>query len=379
VVAEKIRVLLTLGAKSYNWPPLWPERPPSEDAALPEKLKGLGWQRNPFVRGAEQAEKDPELPHLFNHLFSMSEFKDWLTAWAPLKAPEPTLLCAAPGCGQTALLWGLVSRLQTGEEVPGHFFPVWVEARVLLAASGRWGQLQGLAFATTRALLNFLDRNPFAWDETTPGCRYAITHLVGTYRGLLGDLVPRLQAAGLKDAPAAARLAQAIVADSTLLPAPTDEDGLLRTMAEARPAGLWGHQFVVDLSSRQTERSESEAVARRLEPLITLMPDLAVHNLIIKLGVPDQVGQHLKGNKVELTFWPEDLLRQMLHVRVEQAGGSLSQLFSHPRPPDLEQQIASAAKGSPRRLMQLGAALIDLYARKGSPLTSDDLTKVLTH
>jgi hypothetical protein len=380
---ESVNSLLMLGKMPFEWSKLWPAGCLKDEEVIVKVLSRLGWARNPF--GPERAEDDPRSPELFSLIEP--------PLWSQLTVMKPTLLSSAPGCGQTAALWWLVDRWCAGqsgaqEDSAAEPFPVLLDSRGLLVARTRNGCLGELSWALARSLLDFLTFNPDAFDESPPRHRRAIARLVAAHQGRLGEPLQELQAIGLAD-PTMARLARAI-ADAGTGTRPLvarDEADLLFTLAEARLAGFRGCVLAADISSRYLQPCgpyDPEGLAARIRPLVALMPDLAINNVILKVGVPKPAADHLKGSKVSLEPWSEKLLASMLAERVHWAGGSkqdpLRPLFDRTVASGVpERELVQKARGSPQRLVWLGNALLARLGSKeeGELLSAQDLTDVI--
>ncbi len=367
--------------RPYIWPQLW-QSGIEKNETIATALDSLGWRDNPF--GPEKAEGDPRLPSYYVEP----------PGWSSLLQTEPTLLFVSPGCGQTATLRLLMECLRSGQawRLQGSSsdaiqrFPIYVDANMASKTGMSGNHLQWLSRVIATGLLDFLALNPHTFAASSSTSQLAISQLVGGCFGSPESISQYLMTAGLEYPAVASSLAE-MLADTgggRLLQRGTLSN-FTRIMAEARVADFSGYVIAVDFSSQYLASGSVSVFPNQIQPLVDLMPDLAGAGSVLRIGMPLDVGRHLEIPSGLHSFllgnWSEDLLMQMLQMRVDWAtgpgGGSLTQLFGPDRPRNVTHEIVSAANGSPRQLVRLGNALLSCYGEKRAKLTTRDLEEII--
>lgn len=347
-----------------RWPLLWTAPPPKASRHIEQWLGRVGLTFNPF--GPELAEIDPRLTE-----YAIDE------VYKQARAPRSLIVIAPYGAGKTAAALRLAFECGYPPSNPDRqgVFPVYYRLR--LTGEQDRAVLLPLARATVRQLLRYLSVRPEKWfDQPLPrretiqdliACVYANTPLV------LQRSIARL--------PPAVRQELSPPALRERLPwTSLSDDLMLDLLPDTRPIGFDAYEWLVDVPG-SLERLLPDDLPGLLCRLLSLTAHLAPINVRLKLFLsPDMANLlgHMPGiDRVELK-WTSGLLKSMLETRIKRAGGdSLVALCKPGEGERIQTRLIRAAKGSPRRLVQLGNAMLDDAARRSgdSPLTIKDWQK----
>lgn len=329
--------------------PPWTATRPPEERSFALWLLQNGFSANPF--GPVLAESDP----------SLAVYGIWPTALERARGPGPALVFGAPGSGRTAaalLLFYKCTHPPTNPEEDG-VFPIWLEMDYWPDTSEAWIKVLGRAVA--KALLQIYKQDPYTLFENPSGAAIAQLFLYC----LPGPLGITFRHAGITGETLNYLLGE-IEAYTGTVSAETTEPAILRDLIGwARPGDLRSTYIIVDVPNLH----HSVDWARRnysLALLMELAGPLMMRNVYLKLFFPNIIRHHLQPCwplEPLLLDWTEEDLQAMLMRRLQTMSGgvteSLQIICSAQRyPPDPDTWLVRSAKGSPRRLVELGNQML---------------------
>jgi len=239
------------------------------------------------------------------------------------------------------------------------------------------------------ALLAYIAVEPIAFLEQEVEGKAAIAHLLGYFIGTGAELALRLHQAGLPRIGIGSemlkeikRLTRGISSRSS--PGPEE---LLRLLSEARPCGDYT-VILLDVQAKGKKANPEDG----LRALWRLAATLERRAVFIKAFLPAELfaepvrrlGEVVPIKRLRVA-WPGEALEQMLKNRLAFfETDSLSQ-WCVPWEKDLklDERLVQRATGSPRRLMELGNALLERIGEKArlgeeeKRLTGQDLDELL--
>lgn len=354
-----------------DWPQLWSAAYLGDPRKIGVWLGRVGLGFNPF--GPETAELDPRLPwYVIDVIYEEA------------RGARPLLVTAAPGAGKTAAALMLAYNCghpPANPRQPGTF-PVYYPLRLVTAFAEHTSTiLAPLVRATVREILRYLSLQPqglldlplFSQDAMRRLLALAYVGSESLLAAAVGRLPPSLQKT----------LALGSLSESWSRPSRLRDEDWLDLLSEALPAGFYRYEWLVDVPGRMNALLPDQ-LPDRLIKLVDLATPLAIVGVHLKLFVADDVAGILgdpPGLDVVCLKWDEEGLRLMLDQRIRQTGGdSLMALCGPDVARDFETRLIQAAQGSPRRLVQLGNALLNSAASRaaGDPLlTEEDLEAAL--
>jgi len=356
-ILQKLKVPPPFSEKA-DWPLLWPSSPPADSVYIETWLRATGLVFNPF--GPEVAELDPWLP--------------WYvidSVYIDARSNRPLVVIGAPGAGKTAaalmLAYGC-GHPPANPHRPGTF-PVYYPLRLVTAhVQDASSALSPLVQTTAREILRYLSLRPKGLSDlpsfSQDAMRYFLTLAYAGSESLLAAEVERLPPS-LQKRLLSRSLSESLSQSPRLL----DQDWL-DLLPGALPAGFERYEWLVDVPDRISALLPDK-LPGVLNQLIDLAIPLAVIGIHLKLFVSDEVAGILgdmAGLDVVPLRWQDKDLKLMLEHRIRQAGGDSLMAFCGPEVgPDLETHLIQAAQGSPRRLVQLGNALLKSAAQRRDP------------
>jgi hypothetical protein len=144
-------------------------------------------------------------------------------------------------------------------------------------------------------------------------------------------------------------------------------------------ARLWGFKrILIMVDGVDTRRRTPKAMCQIIEPLFEKLAGLAAQDVYFRFFLPLEIKKtiertlRIRGRLQNYKYvpiiikWQEDSLRRLLAQRFSAAGSHMEGLDAlAERDLDVDDKLVTAAKNSPRRLLQLASGLIDIYvARK---------------
>ncbi len=331
-------------------PLLWSVPRFPDSPAVQELLKTQQATFNPF--GPERAEQDPSLP-------AYGVKPSW---WNRVQVPEPTLIWGSAGSGKTATALLLAYDWFKGNDLFPAIYTAVSPFLLPYAALDHLGEL------LARALVEYLALAPSAFNEAELPQQVAMAQLLLLRLGPRDRLGKHLARAGLScEQGIGARLLSQI---DHLGPAKEDlleyrNADILDLLRLARPGRRWGIVYLLDPAVEQLRND----AAWRLAPLLNLAEGLSRVGVYLKVFLPKDIRLPVRwdGEEVQIT-WSSEELEEMLQQRLEEAIGpeGLSKIMSRQACEGYSQvskYLADLAKGSPRRLVQLGNRLLELAAQ----------------
>ncbi len=340
--------------RQTSWPALWSstERPQA-NRKVSGWLKDVSLDFNPF--GPEVAEHDPYLP--------------WYITQTVYEAAQTTgamIVTGAPGVGKTATALMLAYDCGHPPANPrtAGTFPVYCAPRLASTTTqkGR-STLYPLVRTTTRELLTYLSLRPEGLLNLPTYRRDAIRRLLTlVYAGseaLLSFELGRL--------PITVQKALALTPPLKGMDQPPHlhDEEWLALLPETLPAGFDHYLWLVDAPDHVIP-DLPDTLSINLSQLMDwaiYLPSIDIH---LKLFISEQKLERLTipaGIYIVHLEWKDKDLKQMLDDRVRQAGvDSLMALCGPSVETNCEEKLIQAAQSSPRRLIQLGNALIESAA-----------------
>lgn len=351
--------LITFATEPHDWPPLWVASRPAPNVSVAHSLRDLGLDQNPF--GPLQAELDRCLPD-----FGLPDER--------VKGAQPTIVFGAPGAGKTSsalLLAHACANPLADPSEPGAF-PVYVPFHALrldateAAPGGMIALVQQIGFQ----LIRFWARNPEEFWSLEPADQTASAVVLLVSARTRNGLLRQLRQEGLVDSEAMekfARLVDQQVAAHTM--AELDEHHWLEILARARPKNCSITYLLIDMHDSDLAQRPRQALLANIRQLFAHIVPLATIGVYLKFFIPEALQPRLvnaipAGVAVHSLQWPAERLETMLAQRLKWVGRSaLNEIFaSIAYPATLSKTLLQAANGSPRRLVQLGNALLDHWA-----------------
>lgn len=407
---EFIQHYLNKTSYEFHSPPLWSQilRPPSavEELSISTALKKLNWLKNPFIN--QKAEEENLSQWETSELF-IPEMK------RILNASSHTILFSAAGIGQTfALRYLLFKQWQQWQnrENPdaikySAYLPVLLNSALLLNSYRQEDYIREISFALGKTLLHTITLNPELFERSSSGTQKAIARLIIDCEYRLGDLQQYInQQLNLHHSPS---LHSKEASESVSLKDLETEAFELTTMLFASVSGMPitlhniaeiffllkdlcladTQGFLIAIDIPQSNQNRPVYLLKKLQPLFSLMPDLADHGVFLKIGLPIALRDLLSsipGNVGYycLTTWNEDALTKLLQHRL--------MIALDTKDPDFESLFDSReisylpskwsiehANSNPQRLLRLGNALLKRYGEKedGHALNEEDLNMIL--
>ncbi|MFO3796571.1 MAG: hypothetical protein ACK8QZ_04710, partial [Anaerolineales bacterium] len=347
---EFLQTLRQWRKKPIRLSPPWSATRPSEPGDFASWLKRSGFSANPF--GPLLAEQDPLL----------TDYGIWPLSLEHARGPRPALIFGAAGSGRTAAALLLFYKCTHPPADPeeGAVFPIWLEMDHWPETSDAWLEILGRAVA--RTLLQVYKQDPYTLFEGPNGA--AIAQLFSCCLRQ-GPLEINFRRAGVAGEMLDYLLGEIEAHTGTVLAETTELATLRDLIGWARPGDLRSTYIIVDVPNLH----RSVDWARRnysLALLMELAGPLMTRNVNLKLFLPDIVQHYLQPcwplEALSLE-WSERDLRTMLEQRLRTASEgnveSLSGICSAQKyPPDPDTWLVQSAKGSPRRLVQLGNQML---------------------
>ncbi|GEM_PF-2268394 len=325
-------------------------------------LQVLGLKDNPFGTGKAEEERlltqcPFPLPASIRHL----------------REPGPALILGREGHGKTtAALLYMLDSLQLRDTFPVYWRPGVAEFLSL--------RIQDVANMVAGVLLTYLAALPTTFCNQNVEGRAAIAYLLTGRFGAGAGLVQRFYQAGLPRTGAGNRLLEEVEAltRGSASPASVSESELLALLSKGRPAAFPHTTLLLDV---QVDRQRVSRAG--LSQLLELLELLGRRGVFVKAFLPAEIFEKpLRSLKKPVMpeqaylEWPEDELRSILTIRLRHFGYDSLNQWCVPSVSFPDQSVFRAAGGSPRRLMELGNALLARIGEKGSKLTGDDLTQM---
>jgi len=346
---------------------LWPPFKPRMGGEVEHGLQVLGLSTSPF--GPGRAEEDTLLiPCRVN-----------LPVMERLRTPKPALVVGPSGSGKTATaLLFVLDALRKRDT-----FPVYWRSSSTKLVSMR---VANVAQAIAQTLLSHMAVEPTAFREHEIEGKAAIAHLVARYLGTGADLALRFYQAGLPQVGTGHQVMEeigALVRDVSF-DTSIGEDELLMLLAEAR---LYGFPHTTVLLDVQTDDAQGRTVSNAcLSSFLGLLTTLERRGVFVKAFLPaeafeeplQRLGEGVTVEQIRLA-WSPDELRQMLSNRLALFDYDSLVQWCVPGGVDLkpDERLVKRAAGSPRRLVELGNALLQRIGRTGSKLTAYGLNQAL--
>jgi Cdc6-like AAA superfamily ATPase len=378
---RKILRSFGISEEDLRWLDLWPTTSPAEPQYVVEWLSMAGLAFNPFR--PESAELDPQLKdyyrrgELFKHVGGR----------------RPTLILGEAGSGKTAAALLLAHDCENPPSRPREqgAFPVYCTLPIKATPDpSPYSYLPTIIQATARYVARYLAHCPEDFLKLSDSRKHGIAHLLslwakspdllearvrhsapswGTSNLLVRELVAIHQAISYE---------QEVACDEKLASIPS-------LLIDALPRRFECMYLILDLS---TMSDAPHIVAKHLRHLLDLMIPMAAREVYLKFFMPVALRPYLcnlSTCEVVTLKWNSDDLKEMINNRVSAASlreSSLTTLCGPdvPREPSIEQRLARAADGSPRRLLHLGNELIVTHVQRVShdPLLSvEDIANVL--
>ena len=387
------KALLLLIQEDYVWPalprPKTQSRPSSgSDDQFARALEKLDWQRNPFVPNRVELDSSTRLDAYVNP-----------PLWNDLISHQPFVFSTNAGFGQTSALWKAAREWQTNahkrsdDSKAQALFPVFVDTSLLLAASTRSACYEAFSYDIAQAALRFFLWSPASFGAMPRAQQRAISRLISAQQQRLGDLGAFCRSAGLSTPPWQVSRLGRMIADASHNAKPcvlTNEADLLSLLSDSHMSDFDEYALIIDVSNRDLQRYSATTLVSRLTLVLDMIPDLTSARVILKAGIPGEVANPLAAHSpAPLMKWSHEELTLLLQERLlwsqqgKKTSGSiqksLGQLFS-PLIPNADNLIIVAAKGSPRRLVDLGNSMLGCLDRKSKDklLTADDLESVIS-
>jgi hypothetical protein len=327
-------------------------------------LQTLGLEDNPF--GTGRAEEERLLTQCPFPLPASVKY---------LREPGPAIISGRQGHGKTtAALLYMLNSLQVRDTFPVYWRPGVAEFLSL--------HIPDIAGMVAEALLTYLALLPTTFCNQNVEGRAAIAYLLTRRFGAGAELARRFYQAGLPRTGAGDRLLEEMEAltRGSAPSASVSEGELLVLLSRGRPAAFPHTTLLLDV---QVEKQRIPSVI--LSQLLELFEILGRRGVFVKAFLPAEIFEKpLRSLKMPVTpqqvclEWPEDELRSILTIRLRHFRYDSLNQWCLPTElcPDVDQFVVRAARGSPRRLMELGNALLARIGEKGSKLTGDDLTQM---
>lgn len=333
-----------------SWPQLWPAPPPPAGDEVQRWLKAQNLAFHPFA--TERAEKEYRLP--------------WYAVEEPLLEVQgafPSILFGPVGSGKTAAAL-LLAHYCGNPRLEPHdrgSFPVFYRLRLARSQQDKVPPaLVDLARATAREILKLLALRPASWHDLPPYRQRALLEFVRyAYRG----------ARSLLEADLASLPASLLPHFSSSMPGGKvrlDSQSWIELCAAALPAGFDRFLWLVDVPGRWG-RHLFKPTRQVLNDLLVWADHLASVDILLKLFVPVEFHQQLQrtaGLTETTLWWEEETLQKMLDERMRQVGKESLLELCDGRSVTQEhvQELIEQAANSPRRMVKLGAALLQSAA-----------------
>ena len=376
--------------EAYAWPrpsllleaPL--ELPDAVD--VPDKLREIGWGSNPFVPDRVERESDKRLDEYYRP-----------PLWDDLISDQPFVFSAKSGFGQTSALvkaardWQRRRPKEGDESWAKPLMPVFAEVPALLAATTTESCYAELACEIVRTLLRFFAENPGSFVAAPYLRQRAISRLVLSQQERLGDLRTYMRGSDLVRTAEAGRIYRAITDMGQNLNSAElrKEADLLPVLGEVCLSDFAGFALILDLRTQDLVRHGVGILRLRLQTLFAIASDLGSVGIVLKAGLPPELAEQLHSDMpIPSLTWCDGELSALLRRRLSWAAASggtmgdqqpaLASLFRLPIP-DADDQVVAAAKGSLRKLVDLGNALLIQLKKKRADelLNAEDLEQVI--
>lgn len=352
------------------WPHLsfWRDAPPVVNADIERALRILGLQGNPF--GSERAEADTLLVQCrmdppWSHI---------------LRSTRSVMSVAAAGAGRTATALLFVHDSLRDHDLFPVYCPFGPEASTLRA------QMEGVALASARTLLNYLAVKPKEFLECGVARRAAIVHLLERYIGTGGNLTLFLHQAGLPQVGDGLQMLEEMgrLTKDTPIATSLTVDELSVLISEAYPHGF--QHVLILLDVQQIGNGETEVSIEYLRSLLDLMDRFTWVGVIVKILLPGAFLKPLLELDNQLTVHPIllewlEALRQLLKNRLAQFGDDTLAVWCDREARSLslspDERLINTAKGTPRGLIKKGNELLRRIGQSGCLLTPTDLDEIL--
>lgn len=349
-----------------RWPhiSLWRDAPLLVDIEIERALRFLRLQGCPF--GLTQAETDILL---LACRVDLPRLRD-------LRATRSAMVIGAAGSGKTATALLLVyDSLRSHDRFPV-YYPVELVATKLSA------QLDGVARALSKTLLNYLAVRPREFLKRDVAGRAVIAHLFGRYIGTGNYLALLLHEAGLPEVGDGLEMLEGIerlAKDASFTTSLNDSEVLVR-MSEAYPQGFQHALVLMDV--QQHGSNGAVVTAEFVDTLLDLRNRLARVGVVVKIFLPDLFQGLLPEAGVQPSVrleWGDEELLELLKNRLAKFGDDSLAAWCDPearsRSPD--ERLVNAAQGTPGGLIEKGNELLRRIGQTQRLLTEEDLSEIL--
>jgi hypothetical protein len=360
------KILLSICKEPVKQLHLWPEsRPVEPSGEVRTWLNAVGLEFNPF--GPLDAKFDPKLPDYVSD-----------EAFKSARGPQPVLLFGDLGAGKSAAALTIA-----------HFesdaFPVLYQPVFTPPAPTNFSEcLDALVNATSRTLVRYLASQPAGFLELPHTRQVSVSTLLLLCIGSPDRVFYELQRVASPN-PMHLQLLNTVQSFKDGAPSLKDlsRQDWLDLIASSTPAGFKYTHILIDIEGTDQDTFENSEF---LSDVLRLMTPLANRNVYLKLFIPsawkERIDNPSRWNVLSLD-WKDKHLKQMLNNRIDKANSAgssdLMALCGPDVAMDFERRFIRAARRSPRRMVQLGNALLASATRHldSPPLTEKDLEDAL--